>query len=80
MKIEKLKKLPASLHDKTENKIHVKNSKEALNYELVLKNIYRMIKFNQNAWLKWYLDMNTNLRKKFFKLMKNAVFSKNYGK
>ena len=39
-----------------------------------------MIKFNQNAWLKPYIDMNTNLRNDFdkniFKQMNNSVFGK----
>ena len=84
MKIEKVEQLVANLHDKTEYIIHIRNLKEALNHELVLKNIYKVIKFNQNAWLKSYIDMSTDLRKKtkndfekdFFKLMNNAVFGK----
>ena len=43
-----------------------------------------MIKFNHNAWLKPYNDVNTKLRQKaknnfekdFFKLMNNAVLEK----
>ena len=48
----KLKKLVANLHDKTEHVIHIRTSKQALNHGLVLKNIYRVIKFHQNSFLK----------------------------
>ena len=44
--------------------MHIRNYKEALNYGLVLKKFHRVIKFNQNAWLKPYVDTNTDLRKK----------------
>ena len=82
LKIEKVEKLVTNLHDKTEYVIHIRN------HELVLKKFHIVIKFNQKAWLKPYIDMNTKLRqeaknnfeKDFFKLMNNAVFGKNYEK
>ena len=46
------------------NVIHVTNLKQALNHGLLLKKVQRVIKFNQNDWLKPYVDMNTDLRKK----------------
>ena len=63
LKIRKVEKLVANLHDKTEYVIHIRNLKQALNHGLVLKKVHRVIKFNQNAWLKPYIDMNTDLRK-----------------
>ena len=65
MKIKKGKRLVANFHDKTEHFIHIRNLKQDLNPELVLKKVCRVIKFNQNAWLKPYIYyMNTDLRKK----------------
>ena len=63
MKIEKVKKLVSNLHEKTEYVTHIRNLKPALNHGLVLKKVHRVIKFNQNAWLKLHIDVNTNLRK-----------------
>ena len=83
MKIKKLEKLVASSQDKTEYVIHIRNLKQALNHGLVLK-VHKMIKFNQNAWLKPYIDINTDLRKKvkndfekdLLKFMNKVVFGK----
>ena len=64
MKIEKVEEPVGNLYDKTEYVMHIRNLKQALNHGLVLKKFHRVIKFNQNAWLKPYIDMNTILRKK----------------
>ena len=87
MQIEKGEKLVTNLHDKTEYATQIRNLKQTLNHGLVLIKVNRVIKFNQNVWLKPYIDMNIDLRKKqimilkdFFKLMNNAVFGKNYEK
>ena len=49
MKIEKVEKVVANLHVKTEYVIHKRNLKQALNHELVLKRVHKVIKFNQNT-------------------------------
>ena len=81
IKIEKVEKLVTNLRDETEYVIHIRNLKQALNHGLILKKFHRMIKFNQKAWLKPYIDMNTKLKQKAknnfeeksFKLMNNVV-------
>ena len=59
MKTEKVEKLVANLNEKTEYVINIINLKHALNHGLLLKKVHRVIKYNQNAWLKPYINMNT---------------------
>ena len=69
---------------KKEYVTHIRNLKQALNQGSVFKKAHRVIKINQKAWLKRYIDTNTEPRKKaksgfekyFFKSMNNAVFGK----
>ena len=84
MKIDKCKKLVCNLRNKKKYVVHIRSLKQALNHGLKLKKVHRIIEVNQEAWLKPYIDMNTELRKiakndfekDFFKLMNNAVFGK----
>ena len=60
----KVEKLVTNLHDKTEYVFHIRNLRQKLNHRLIFKKVHRVIKFNQNVWLKSYLDMNTKLLQK----------------
>ena len=64
----KLKKLVCNLNRKKKYVVHIKTSKQVLNHRLVLQKVHRVIKFNQKAQLKQYIDMNTELEKKKKKL------------
>ena len=84
MKIDKCKKLVCNLRNKKKYVAHIKSLKQAFNHGLKLKKVHRIIEFNQKAWLKPYVDMNTEVRKvvendfkkDFFKSMNNSVFGK----
>ena len=81
IKIDKCKKRVCDLHNKKKYVVHIKSLQQSLNHGLKLKKVQRIIEFNQKAWLKPYIDMNTELRKlakndfekDLFKLMNNAV-------
>ena len=63
MKINKCNKLVCNLYDKNHYIVHIRSLKQALDHMLILKKVHRVIQFNQKAWLKEYIDMNTELRK-----------------
>ena len=44
--------------------IHINPLKQVLNHGLILKKVHKVIQINQEAWLKQYMDMNTELRSK----------------
>jgi hypothetical protein len=82
--ISKTPKLIASLNDKKKIIIDYRTLKQALKHGLKLVKIHSAISYDQKAWLKSYIDKNTELRKQsdsdfekdFFKLMNNAVYGK----
>ena len=87
MKIDKCKKLVCNLRNKKKYFVRIKSLKQALNHGLKFKKVHRIIEFNQGAWLKPYIDVNTELRKltkndfekDLFKLMNNSMFVKTMG-
>ena len=84
MKINKCKKLVCNLYGKKNYVVYIRSLKQALNHDLILKKVHKVIQFYQEAWLRPYIDIHAELRKKaknnfekdFFKLMNNAVFGK----
>ena len=75
--VNNTKKLICNLENKKDYVVHIK----ALEHGLKLINVHQVIEFDQEEWLKEYINLNTELRKKatndfekdFFKLMNNAV-------
>ena len=63
MKIDKRNKPVCNLYDKKDYVVLIKSLKQALNHGLILKKVHRVIQFNQKAWLKAYIDINTESRK-----------------
>ena len=73
-----------NLNDKDRYIVHRKTLKQYLDLGLRIKKIHRGTSFEEETWLKSYIELNTYLRasakndfeKDFFKLMNNSVFAK----
>ena len=74
-KIKKVEKLICSIEDKEKYVVHIRALKQVLNYDLKLKKVQRVIQFYQKAWLKPYIDMNTELRKNAKNGFENNFFN-----
>ena len=80
----KSKKLITSLEDKKGFVCDYRTLKQSIKEGLVLKKIHSAIEYEQKAWLKPYIELNTKLRqesnseleKDRFKLLNNAIYGK----
>ena len=80
----KVKKLVPNLMSKSKYVLHYRNLQLYISLGMKIKQVHRILEFNQNSWMAPYIKMNTELRKAaksdfekdFFKLMNNSVFGK----
>ena len=81
---EKDKKLILDVLPKKNYKIYYKNLEYYIKLGIKITKIHKILTFDEKPFLKDYIDLNTNLRKKaindlvkdLFKLMNNAIFGK----
>jgi hypothetical protein len=79
-----VEKLVPNLMDKKKYVVHYKNLRLYKQLGMKVKKVYRVLEFDEKPWMKPYIHLNTELRKKakfsfekdFFKLMNNSVFGK----
>ena len=81
-----IKKLTPNVMPKNNYIVHYRNLKYYLSKGLILKRVHRVLELKQSAWMKPYIDFNTQKRKEatnqadknHFKLLNNAVYGKQW--
>ena len=87
IRIGNVEKLIPNLNNNSNYVVHYENLKLYESLGLKITKIHRGIKYEENAWLEKYINLNTKLRMEakksgnnfevdFFKLMNNSVFGK----
>ena len=84
IKTGNINKLAPDLIPKNNYVVHYRNLKCYLSLGLILKKVHKILEFKQSAWMKPYIDFNTQKRKEatneanknLFKLLNNAVYGK----
>ena len=79
-----INKLTPNLMSKKNYAVHYRNLKYYLSKGLILKKVQRILELKQSAWMKRYINVNTQKRKKatseadknLFELLNNAVYDK----
>ena len=81
-----INKLTPNVMPKNNYIVHYRNLKYYLSKGLILKRLHRVLELKQSAWMKPYIDFNTQKRKEatnqadknHFKLLNNAVYGKQW--
>ena len=84
IKTGNINKLAPNLMPKNNYVVHYRNLKYYLSQGLIFKKVHKILEFKQSAWMKPYIDFNTQKRKEatneadknLFKLLNNAVYGK----
>ena len=63
LKHTKEKKLLLTLKDKQNYVVHYQNLQFYLRHGMKLKKVHQVLEFNQERWMKPYIEMNTEFRK-----------------
>ena len=84
IKVGVVNKLTPNLMSKRNYVVHYRNFKCHILQGLMLKKVQKMLQLKQSAWMKPYIDFNTERKKEatneadknLFKLLNNAVYGK----